>query len=145
MAVRWERWYPLMVSALVTLAGVIFFPLSGLMAELLDTGMTIAAVLIGFVGTIASILMSHDSRSVRFMKKIGKFDGLLRFLWDAIRMSFIFLAMSVVARIAAKSQFNVPADLTAIVWFFFGMWSLLSTYRAIKISMILIHRSVESD
>jgi hypothetical protein len=147
--VWWEKWYPLLVAAAVSIVARFVPPLysafPNVSSEVLSGALNIAAIFIGFIATVASILMSINSRAVQFMKRIGKFHLLMNFIWWSLRSSFLFLGVSIVLLMFKDRPADPLKWYLGFTWVFLGLWSLLSTYRAIDIAVILIQNSANED
>lgn len=107
---------------------------------LLASGMTVAAVLIGFLATIASILSAMEGPAIRFMKKAQKYSLMIGYLWGGVKVSFWFLAVSLVLQFLAPSTIDLTlyGHLPWRLWVVLGAWTLLASYRAMTSAMTLM-------
>lgn len=135
-----EQRYPLAGAIAATLfAYVLNFNLSKY-PDLVSNTLTITAIFIGFMGTLAGILLGTNSKVISFMKKIGKLSAVMKYIWSAIHISFIFVAISFV--LILNSQFK--QNYWTYIWVFFGVYSLLLTHRGITVAAELL-RSVADN
>lgn len=147
LKVWWERLYPFLIAVGITVlvwripaTAALIGNLSG---DVVSAGINIGAIFIGFVATVASILMSINSEAVKFMKRVGKFHVLMNFLWWSIRASFVFVLVSLVWYVAPSQ--TTMQEILGYAWVFAGAWTLLTTYRATDIAMGLIHISSNEE
>lgn len=130
----WERHYPLAVAIALLLLSFSVPPDPSLLRGLLPNCITIGSIIIGFLGTIASILLGVDSKAIEFLRRIEKFGLVLDYIWKAIRWSFVFLILSVV--------FEVRPDLWKHpwlhIWIFFGSFAVGLTFRAIDVATAVL-------
>jgi hypothetical protein len=140
-----EKFYPVIFSLIIT--GICIYKRFVIIRgeTILDNASTITSIFIGFLGTLAGIILSSNSMTIRFMKRINKLSILLNYIWKSIQWSFIFLGLTIILQInLPQSTDNKSLYLTA-AWIFSGSYSLLLTHRAISISTILLRSASDSE
>lgn len=138
-----EKHYPLVGAALIT--GVSYYLNFNIQIypSVLTNALTITAIFIGFMGTLAGILLGSSSKPIRFMKRINKLSTLLKYIWTSIQWSFIFLFITIILQFLPTLYKNYLYVTTA--WVFTGSYSLLLTHRGISITTILLRSSAADD
>lgn len=149
MAVWWERYYPLL-GAIVAGLGAYFIPgvsaaLSGLSIDALSAGINMSSIFIGFMATMAGVILATSSKAVAFMKRVGKLEQLVAYIWSSILTSFVFLI--VCTTILVLTNKGVPFILANQGWLWLSTctWSILTTARATHITMILVRNSAKEE
>jgi len=138
MAVWWERNYPYLVSFLLV-AIVLIFNLNLSLSQVLPTAITAASIVAGFLSTLATILLSIDSKGIRFLKRIKKFGTIINYLWAAIRWAFAFVVLSsILQMLRQQNRWQI------ILWLLVGIITFTSAFRAIDISLAIL-RSVSEE
>lgn len=130
----WERNYPLVLAIILLLLSVGIRPDPTLLREMLPSAVTIGSIIIGFLGTIASILLGIDSKAIEFLRRIEKFGLVLDYIWKAIRWSFVFLIISVVFTVR-PTWWKEP---WLHIWVFFGAFAFGLTFRAIDVATAVL-------
>jgi hypothetical protein len=130
-----EKYYPLVISVTLSIfTYIIGFDIKHY-PELAASSLTITAIFIGFMGTLAGILLSANSKAIRFMKKVNKLSSVLGFILHAIHASFVFLALSLTLQITTTKM----PYFFSYLWVFFGFFALFLTYSVFGI--IEIHKT----
>lgn len=142
-----EQYYPLVGATVVALAGLEFgFDIMGdgeKSLPLITNAITISSIFIGFLGTMAGIILGSNSKAVLFMRRIGKLQPLLRYIWGAIGSSFALLGLSFFLQLVPQKLARVP--FFSLIWLFVASLAVLSTHRGIFVTINLLYSIAESD
>lgn len=137
-----EKAYPLVIAAFTTAIGI-FLKFNLASAEsILPNAITITAMFIGFIGTLAGILLSSNSKAILFMKKIGKLTELFRYIWLAIQWSFLFLIYCIIIQFLPGLKYQ---GIISYLWLFLASFSLLLIYRGISVTVSLLNSISNED
>jgi len=142
LAVWWERYYPL-IGAIIAGMCAYFVPtvkslLTDLSPTVLSAGISMASIFIGFMATMAGVILATSSKAVAFMKKVGKLEQLVAFIWSSIVASFAFLITCMILLVTADQGLALVVDNQGWIWLASGTWSILATGRATYNTMILV-------
>ena len=128
-----EQYYPLAGAIIASIVANYFNFKTDDYPQLVSNTLTITAIFIGFMGTLAGILLGTNSKVITFMIRIGKLSAVMRYIWRAIHMSFVFIAVSFFLLVGK----NINQELWSLVWVFFGLYSILLTHRGITVAATL--------
>ncbi len=135
-----ERFYPLACAMVITLIAVFLkFSLLSYLSSLpniMGTVVTITSIFIGFLSTLAGILLSSNSKAIRFLKRIDKLSGLVRYIRLAIEWLFILLFVSFGLQL--NPDLISFSWYISIAWVFIAAYGLLLSFRAVRCSMNLL-------
>lgn len=124
-----ERYYPAAGTVLITAFAIILnFDLK-LYSSIVTSAFTITAIFIGFIGTLAGIILTSNSKATAFMQRINKLSVLYSYIWGSLQLSFVFVFYCILI--------EVYPPLLSISLFFSWLWAALGSY-----SLLLIHRSI---
>lgn len=141
--VFWEKYYPLLLSILVT--SVIF--LTGCLVDrqqfilqLADNSLTISITLIGFFLTILTLVNSIDSTRMRHIKQRGLFPRLLSYLKVSINVNLLLLVGAFLIKFVSHQEYlNIKGkNLFDYGFFWLFAFTLLISFRFIKIFVMLM-------
>ncbi|MTI95374.1 MAG: hypothetical protein FH749_07780 [Firmicutes bacterium] len=133
----WEKWYPWIFASISAMCSYFFNLSTNIITVFLSEITTVAAIFIGFLGTLAGILLTTQSKAVSFMKEIGKLEPVLGYIWGSIRLLFLLIIVSV-----GLQAIKLPnGSLFSLIWVFIFTVAIISAYRALDISLSLL-RSV---
>lgn len=132
-----EKFYPFAAATASAVGGFFFnFDLNNY-PMLLSNAVNISAILLGFMGTLAGIVLSSNSKAIKFMKKIDKLSSLFGYIWGSIQSSFIFLLASICLQLFPSLIKNHIWISEA--WLFLGVCSIFLTHRGVSVSIALLH------
>jgi len=135
----WEGNYPYVAGVLAFALALVFRPALNL-GSVLGTAVTIAAIWMGFLGTMAGILMAMESRFIVFLKRVDKFGVILDYIWFAVAWSFLFLLLSLAIQLLRLDHWSLTA-----AWLSLGTVALLATYRALDTTITVIRIEARRD
>jgi len=146
MQVAIEKYYPITISFLATLALVVlnnlFRDLPGLIDKLSDNALGISTTLVGFFLTILTIVNSIDTRRMRFIKSANLFPRLMRYLNHAIKYNVILIAFSFIVKYVEHRNFAILVihgrNIVDYFYLFCFMFALLISIRFINIFVHLL-------
>lgn len=135
---RWERCYPAVLAAAITLASGLLTPSARIIsiAELLAAAMlNVWAILIGFVAAAMSILLTAQSLpALDKLKPTKQFHILVGYNWAALRWGVVALIACLVVVVAsgnrAESRTAWPC---ALAWLGLQVLAFLMFYRALDL------------
>lgn len=130
-----ERCYPYVLSLAAPVAvkcGWLSFSGS---ENLLAAGVSLGAILTGFLATNMSLVLTVNTRLMLEIRKSSYFELLLSYLREALWISLLFSAASV-------AGFFIPARASAFsyTWIYLAASSLLTFYRVNSIMLLLISK-----
>ncbi|WP_009633816.1 hypothetical protein [Synechocystis sp. PCC 7509] len=132
-----ERWFPLLIGVL-TAAFYIYFLrnyfLPSSVKDLFSSTMQISSILIGFLITALSILVTiEDKKIIQQLKRMGLYNKLLNYFMDATKWSFcLVIASSIGLLINFDVQQSWHSSAFA-AWLFVLTTTMSSCYRVIDI------------
>lgn len=146
MRYYFEKYYPLVISILLTL-GSAYFKIFGdgmptLINQLADNALSISVTLFGFLLTILTLVNSIDTRRMRFVRDMGGFPRLMTYLRVAIFSNLTLLAASFLVKyIEHRTGFdhltiggyNMPDYLFVFLFIFSILTSLRFTHIFISL------------
>jgi hypothetical protein len=97
-----EKYYPIAVSVLLTIAWIVFkkdvnnFP--GLIDKLSDNSIGLSTTLVGFFLTILTLINSIDTRRMNFVRSAGAYPRLIAYLNQSIRTNVVLIALSFIVK-----------------------------------------------
>lgn len=107
--------------------------------ELMGASGTVAAVFIGFLGTAKAIVLGlTGSAAFRKLKSAGYSNVLFGYLWEALVVAIIFLAIAIVGFFLPENQ---PQPFFSLVWCLAGVASLLLYVRVTGLLFKLIKQA----
>jgi len=139
MSVRWERYYPFLIGALIFLVLVFTRPPIDV-RPVLVTAITIASIALGFLGTLAAVLLSINSNAIAFLRQIGKFGDILDYIWAGVHWTFFLTLASFVLQFVDCNHWFINAAWLALV-----AVALLTTFRAIDISTKILRSEAHKE
>lgn len=152
----YEQFFPLIFSTVI-ISYLLLFDYSVInsisFSNLSNSIINVFSVLLGFLLTILTLINTIDNIKMRIIKETGHDVILMRYLKNAIYFSFIILVISLLLPILNIFVFQTslfgytsliqPAKiLTKYLYLFLLFYSLLSTYRFIKLFIKLISRPI---
>lgn len=100
---------------------------------------TVAAVLVGFLGTAKAIILTITRSAVfRRLKEAGYSAILFRYLYEALLFGSLFLVVSVVGFFLPENQ---PQKWFAVIWILTGSWALLLYLRSTALLFKLVRHA----
>lgn len=135
-ALIWERHYPVIFASLSVGVAVVFDFDIKLVEDIFSELITGSAIFIGFISTLAGIILTSQNKAIHFMKQINKLDGVMSYIWNSIRMLFVFIGLTITVQLISE----IPYWLT-LSWVFVGVLALTATFRSLDITLALL-RSV---
>jgi|GEM_PF-6094113 len=141
ISLQLEKWYPLIVS--IFISGFAYHKCFFLnnYESLLTSSLTIISIFIGFVGTLAGIILSSNGKAIAFMKQIGKLALLMSYIWRSLEISFIFVFYCIL--LVIYPTLITTHTWISSVWAFIGSYSLLLIHRSITRSVSLLKSAAE--
>ena len=141
MSALWiERLWPYAVG--IAVLGVWYWLSSPFPAKpdaLMGASGTVAAVLVGFLGTAKAIILTITRSAIfRKLKEAGYTAILFRYLYEAILFGSVFLVVSVVGFFLPE---NEPQKWFAIIWILTGSWALLLYLRSTALLFKLVRHA----
>ena len=137
---NFDNYYPLACGAIISFAylGLFsFYPKFALAKGFRDifiSSITINAIVIGFLATAKSILISiQNSEVVKWMKETNTYETTIKYFMDAILLA---MACAVWSMFLLLIDFSNPVKYILwwiAVWVFVFVYAMLSTYRIIRI------------
>lgn len=135
---QWEASYPLVGACAIAIVSVAFPFDPRSKGALLASAVTVVTVTVGFLAAIATILLTIRSKALEFMKRVGKFGGVLDFIWASARWSAVFLLASAIVYFLPDKISGWYGRGLSGIWSFLGTLALLMIYRAMDISLMLL-------
>lgn len=129
-----ETYYPIAFAITVTGISWHFQPDPDELKALLETAINVGSIIIGFLGTMASILLGTTTRAIAFLKTVRKFSLIVEYIWSAVRWSFSFVAVSVLFQVYSR-WWKVP---WIYAWVFLGAFASAVTFRAVDIALTVL-------
>ena len=133
-----EKWYPLFFGVIFAILCSYFFtnnPSLNSFKELFSATTTLSAIVIGFLSTAVSILLTIIESYIMQQIINGQvYDKLINYFMDAIQWLFILTLLSFIGILIDITQFYQPFKSLAFgVWALAFMTSGLSSYRVIHV------------
>lgn len=130
----WENWYPTIIGSLLAVVAIILYECkyaSFQRETLLNTVLTVNAIVVGAIYTNKSILFSiQNTRAVRHLREVGLYSLFLEYTFRAINCAALSTAVSVVL-LVVKPESIAPVYLfIKYMWVWITAISLLTLYRA---------------
>ncbi len=98
MNAKVERWFPLTIGLFTAACYILFlrdYSLPSSVRDLFSSAMQVSSITIGFLITAFSILVTIENKHiVQQLKKAGVYNKLINYFADAIKWSFILIAVS---------------------------------------------------
>ena len=146
MQTKWEKYYPLIIAVVATGSAIkynhIFKDLPGLIDKLSDNAIGIATTLAGFFLTILTIINAIDTRRMRFVREMGLFPRLLKYLNQSIKANVVLIAISFIAKYIEhrdKSWLSICGrNIPDYIYLFIFILALLISIRFINIFVRLL-------
>lgn len=134
-----EIWYPFVGAIILSLLSHKFgFDVLAL-EDLPTIGITVTSIFIGFISTLAGLLLSSDSKGISRMKQLKKFKLTLKYCWKAVRLSFLFIVLNIFLIIYPDIEYHWVST----VWVFMVSWTYLAIFRSVDVSLGAINHSSE--
>ncbi len=139
---RVERWFPLLMGFITTTIYLYFlrnYSLPSSVKDLFSSTMQISSILIGFLITTLSILLSiEDKKIIQHLERLGSYNKLINYFIDATKWSFCLVTASSVGLLI---NFNIQQSwhyLAFATWLFVLTTTVSSCYRAFDIFASII-------
>lgn len=136
---RFEKYYPLTYAILITVASVVlclwFTAVPKLSETILSSGITAAAIFIGFNAVYRNTLQAKASRTIQELKDSEEMVDYLRYLKAVTNSALLFILVSFILLFLPKAA--LEHILTFNVWLFFAINMLLSFHRANSLDNLL--------
>lgn len=134
-----EIWYPFAGAVVLSILSHVFeYNIFGL-EDLPTTVITITAIFVGFISTLAGLLLSSESKGISKMKQLDKYSITLKYCWRAVRLSFLLILINVVLIIYPKIDYHWASTL----WTFLTTWTYLSIFRGVDVALSAINQSAK--
>lgn len=142
-----ERYYPFLIAIILTVYSVIVklfeegMPI--LINQLADNALSISVTLFGFLLTILTLINSIDTRRMRFVRDMGSFGRLMKYLKVAIFSNLALLSSSFLikyiehrkdVKLLSIKGFNIPDYL----FIFLFLYTILVSLRFTQIFISLL-------
>lgn len=144
-SVYWERLYPLLISILLLLLVIIFDlnPTYNDIQPVVNAGISIGAILLGFLGTAKALLLSLNSKKFLWLKSNKTaWKMLLKYLRSSFLFNIYFCIFSLMFIFISSKKLNFYGyDLNewlTFFWLFLFLMSFLTFYRFINILFNLL-------
>ena len=143
----WESTYPSVLSAIVTLSGLIFFvrfpawqrPLVDGMKILFPAALNVSAIAVGFLATSQSLLLTlNDSPSMSALRSSEHYDRLLVFFSRAIGASFSVAVASALLSTVHLEKSGWLRIAVAAFWVYFSLCAVLCYVRTSRIMALIL-------
>lgn len=149
MRLLWEKYYPLTLSVVSTLAFAIFRERLNEVnfSNVSGSALIIFPVLLGFLLTVSTLLHTIRNDVMDFIREAGYYLQLIRYLNYSIKLSFIVSLASLLIPIFKNliidfSPFSVNLyPLAKLAYLFLVLLALLSCYRFIHLFLRIISSS----
>lgn len=139
-ALKFEKTWPYAASLLI--AALWFYvgqPFPNSLDALMGASGTVAAVLVGFLGTAKAIVLSVSSSDVfKRLKESGYSDILFSYLFEAIAAGIIFLVVSMLGFFLPDQK---PHHFFSFVWILSGVAAILLYSRATILLFRLVRQA----
>lgn len=136
---RFEKYYPLTYAIITTAAAVALCVRFAYVPQLNDTilasGITAAAIFIGFNAVYRNTLQTKASRTIEELKNSEKLEDYLLYLKAVTNSALRFILVSFIILFLPNNALH--HILTFNVWLFFAVNMLLSFYRANNLDKLL--------
>lgn len=130
----WENWYPTIVGSIVALVSIILYEYKYVRFQreiLLNTVLTVSAIVVGAIYTNKSILFSiQNTRAIKQLREVGLYGLFLQYTFRAINCSALSAAISVVLLVVKPESIEAVYPLIKYCWVWIAAVSLLTLYRA---------------
>jgi hypothetical protein len=133
-----EKLYPLVISLALTVTvfctNCFEKKLPELVSQLSDNAISISVTLIGFLLTILTILNSIDTRRMRFLKDMGGYPILMKYLKTSIQLSVILIGFSFIVKYVEHRNGALAVtwgsrNLIDYIYIFFFLYTMLASFR----------------
>ena len=133
-----EKWYPLFFGILFAILCSHFYkknPSPNSFDGLFSAATTLSGIMIGFLATAMSILLTIiKSYVVQQIINAKVYDKLINYFMDAIQGLFILLFLSFIGLFVDITKFDQFFRISAFgIWSLAFMTSMLSSYRVIRL------------
>lgn len=145
----WERWQHLFVGVVVAIGFIGFgreYQPPETSTQLITSILSVSAIIVGFLATAKSILISMDgSRVVRMLKEARKYDSLVQYFMSAINWSMILAGTSAVVLLVDTKESKDWHWIPFAIWCTILTIASCSAYRVIRIyTRIVVTEGSES-
>lgn len=145
MQFRFEKYYPIVISLLLTiclwLGQGIVNDVPGLIDKVSDNAIGLSVTLVGFFLTILTIINSVETRRMEWVRSEGLFPRLIKYLNQSIRFNTILLAFSFLIKYIEHRYgwLSIAGrNILDYVFIFFLMWTLLVSLRFTNVFVRLL-------
>lgn len=144
-----ENWYPLILSAFSVILSFQIEVLDDL-ANVIGVAVNSVAILLGFIGvTIGLLLTSNNSLAQKVLDDSRYRIKIEKFYIRCFQSGFILIFLSIIMYLK-KTFINYPKgaitvyDIVKYLWLFFLVYSLISSYRVITITIKIVFSNEQS-
>lgn len=141
-----EKFFPALLSVIFTIL-ICIIPIHSIinMKDIVLSIITFVSILIGFLTTMLSVLITAiDSSVMKYLKKIGKIKDLYIFLADPILEGFLLIIICLTV-IPISEVDNLKHYLNYYLLVLLFIYFILSCVRAIIILLLLIFRFINEN
>lgn len=138
----WEEWNPLICAACASLLAWCLISRFGIPTgtkDLLTAYVSTSGILVGFLATAKTILLSIDStRVIRNLKRNNHYANLVNYI---VRAIFSGIALAVISSVGAVIEWKAPTPWHArfiILWLFCAVHCGFATVRVIRLFKALM-------
>jgi hypothetical protein len=130
----WENWYPTIIGTMLAILGVALYK-NGLVQfqrdVLLNTVLTVSAIVVGAIYTNKSILFSiQNTRAIKHLKDAGLYGLFLQYTFRAINCSAIAVIASVILLVIKPESVQDLYPLLKYFWVWITSVSCVALFRA---------------
>lgn len=139
-ALRFEHWWPYLVTVIIAIAWWHFgMPFPRNPDGLLGASGTVAVVFVGFLGTAKAIVLSISNSPVyQKLKDAGYHRVLFNYLYDSILFSILFLIVSLIGFFLPEGE---PSHWFALAWVLSGAATILLYVRTTNLLFQLVRQA----
>lgn len=139
----WEAWYPALLSLILT-AGLWWIGLNATtpnVDKIVDASINLASINIGLLGALLGILISvKDAKLIDFIFRSVHRDTVYRYIRQSIFSGFLTIGFGAASYIdmGTVSRSSPTWDVIFLLWLYFSLFLLISSYRIVDILMYLL-------
>jgi len=135
----WEKWHPYLLALIGAAAWYRFEPVFPKGNDILSASLTVGAILVGFLATAKSLLMTLDTPVLRRLAAAGYIKDIASYMGQGIYILFIFCVWSMLGYFI-----DTAWPWYGIVWFFLVASGSLAFLRVTKIMLKLFEKKESS-
>lgn len=130
----WENWYPTIIGSILAVVSTLLYERGYVKFQretLLNTVLTVNAIVVGAIYTNKSILFSiQNTRAIKQLREIGLYGLFLQYTFRAINCSALSAAASVILLVVKPESIEPVYFLVKYAWIWITAVSFNALYRA---------------